>query len=628
LNNEFTGTNNFELSPTVPTVSVGDDSTKVATTAFVNTAISNIIPYIDDLGNASGSIHMAANSIDFVTTNGTQNIINSSSQNIIGYLGEYIQSIIQSSAGAIGDSNVEIYASKIVASSDISSGGVYTSYTRPADNFKTEISMSMSGEIPSIGASLSGLFGPSTPVDIEIKSNLNMKQNSISNIPSVDSSSALTLGGTTASSVKIGNTGNATTIAGTVNIGSAGLTTNINNMAGATGTVNILSGAGSTGTINLVMGSGAKTVNIGSEESTVNIKNLAFTVGNVNIMTGNSSSGSINLATGGGVNTTKVNIGSGPTTGGIILGNIGNITTIAGTVNIGSAGLTTNINNMAGATGTVNIMSGAGSTGTINLGTGTGSTKVNIGTGSTGGIILGNTGNTTTIDGTVNIGSAGLTTNINNMVGATGTVNIMSGAVSTGTVNIMSGAGSTGTINLGTGTGSTKVNIGTGSTGVIVIGNTGNTTSIAGTVKLPNLANNNYTFRHHDVDQTVLTSTNTRVRFITVRGGSPAMLGLTYSDGFFTNSNQSGSLMCYISYSIAYSTNAAGIRYAVIETTTGLPGSGTMQVDANAATDMFLTGSTILLLPSSAIFHIKTYQNSGSSLTLITPNTSIQVLVL
>ena len=219
----------------------------------------------------------------------------------------------------------------------------------------------------------------------------------------------------------------------------------------------------------------------------------------------------------------------------------------------------------------------------------------------------------------------------------------------------MTGNTSSGTINLATGTGSAKVNIGNGTTtGAIQIGNpnnivtiassnlslgtfgggpntigsTGNTTSIFGTVKLPNLANNNYTFRNHDVAQVVLTGTNTRVRFLTVRAGSAAMLGLTYLDGTFTNSNSSGNLMCHISYSIAYSTNAVGIRYAGINTSSGLPTSGTVQFDANAATDMFLTGSTILILPSAATFDVGTFQNSGSSLTLITPNTNIQVLVL
>ena len=207
-------------------------------------------------------------------------------------------------------------------------------------------------------------------------------------------------------------------------------------------------------------------INIGSSTSIINIKNQNSASGSVNIMTGSSNSGSINLATGTGG--TAVSIGSGETQGPIAIGNTSNTTSIAGTVNIGSAGLTTNINNMAGATGTVNIMSGAGSTGTINLGMGSGSVKVNIGSNTTtGAITIGNTGNTTTIAGTVNIGSAGLTTNINNVDGATGTV------------NIMSGAGSTGTINLATGSSSAKVNISNGTTtGIVNIGNTGNAVNI------------------------------------------------------------------------------------------------------------------------------------------------------
>jgi hypothetical protein len=53
----------------------------------------------------------------------------------------------------------------------------------------------------------------------------------------------------------------------------------------------------------------------------------------------------------------------------------------------------------------------------------------------------------------------------------------MAGA--TGTVNIMSGAGSTGTINLATGSSSAKVNISNGTTtGIVNIGNTGNAVNI------------------------------------------------------------------------------------------------------------------------------------------------------
>jgi hypothetical protein len=173
------------------------------------------ISYIDSAGNVSGPIHIEDNSIDFSSINGTTNFIDANTNFIDGYSGDYIQSIIQSSAGVVGASNVAKYTSKMVASGT-SSGGVYTSYTRPTDNFKTEISMSMNGEIPSIGASLAGFFGPSTPVDITIKSSLNMDQNAVTNIPSISSSSTLSI--TSTADMTIGNVDINTNLEGVVNI--------------------------------------------------------------------------------------------------------------------------------------------------------------------------------------------------------------------------------------------------------------------------------------------------------------------------------------------------------------------------------------------------------------------------
>ena len=59
-NNTFTGTNDFTQSPTMPTPSSSDNSTKGATTAFVKTAVSNAMVFPDyanayDLTKANGS---------------------------------------------------------------------------------------------------------------------------------------------------------------------------------------------------------------------------------------------------------------------------------------------------------------------------------------------------------------------------------------------------------------------------------------------------------------------------------------------------------------------------------------------------------------------------------------------
>jgi hypothetical protein len=355
-------------------------------------------------------------------------------------------------------------------------------------------------------------------------------------------------------------------------------------------------------------------VNIGSSTSNINIKNQDGALASVNIMTGSPNTGSINLATGTG--TMTVSIGSGATTGAIAIGNTGNTTTIAGTVNIGSAGLTTNINNMAGATGTVDIMSGVSSTGTINLGTGTGSKKVNIGTGTTtGAIAIGNTGNTTTIAGNINIGSAGLTTNINNLAGTTGTV------------DIMGGLGSTGTINLGTGTGSKRVNIGTGTTtGAITIGNSANNTSLLGSIRMSTLQATNYISRRGDVTQTIGSGgSDTTVLFPLLL--SPSNASLVYNLGIFTNSSNR-QLTLMVSYTVSFSNaSTAGQRNVKINNSTASPQVAYNIVDATTTGFTSITGSATFVIANTQAFNIQCFQNSGISLPLDTNYTTIQILM-
>jgi hypothetical protein len=195
LDNDFTGTNNFELSPTVPTVSAGDASTKVASTDFVTTAISNITPavnYIDASGNASGTIFMTDNYINFENMDGTRNNISATTQSINGVNGDDVTSAISSIDGT------NRYGTKMRADPVTSSGGLYTNYINLEPYSITELSVSIDGSTPTIGAIIGA-----TSVPITIKSNLDMDQNTLTNIPSISSSSTLSITSTGAMTIGV-----------------------------------------------------------------------------------------------------------------------------------------------------------------------------------------------------------------------------------------------------------------------------------------------------------------------------------------------------------------------------------------------------------------------------------------
>jgi hypothetical protein len=206
-NNNWTGNNHFALSPTVPTVITGDDSTKAASTEFVATAISNITPYIDAVGIASGPIRMADNSINFTKTNGTSNTISATFQSLNGRNSDYITSGISSRIGTAGNA----YATIMRAIPDSSVGGLYTTYANTVTNSITELSVSIDGSTPTIGAIIGA-----TSVPITIKSNLDMDQNAITNISSISSSSTISI--TSTGDMTIGNEDINTNLEGVVNI--------------------------------------------------------------------------------------------------------------------------------------------------------------------------------------------------------------------------------------------------------------------------------------------------------------------------------------------------------------------------------------------------------------------------
>lgn len=221
--NNWTANNNFELSPTVPTVSAGDNSYKVASTEFVTTAISNITPavnYIDASGNASGSIHMVNHSIDFLNTNGANNTITATTQNITGYDGEYVENYISSASGPSTEP-ANYYVTKMTADANISE--ITTSFFD--SNIMTTTELTMSVDItPNIGA-VSITNGVSSSSPITVKSDLDMDQNSITNIPSIASSSTLSITSTGVMTIDAG-TGQTIDLKGNIQINSSSGTLN------------------------------------------------------------------------------------------------------------------------------------------------------------------------------------------------------------------------------------------------------------------------------------------------------------------------------------------------------------------------------------------------------------------
>jgi hypothetical protein len=125
---------------------------------------------------------------------------------------------------------------------------------------------------------------------------------------------------------------------------------------------------------------------------------------------------------------------------------------------------------------------------------------------------------------------------------------------------------------------------------------------------------------------------NTRVKFDTMTPDLPTNnVGLSYSDGIFTNTNATRILTCYVSYSILFDGDDNGSRSAFINTSiSDMNGaSQSLAVGDVHGTPEFtgLTGSTIILLYPNQNF--KVYCNQTSTYQqILNINASIQILVL
>ena len=217
--------------PIGPTGSTGDASSVTGPTGptgytgpsvWVSTATSDLNM---NGFNITSSSNIVLPSIILTTSNGDNtlgnNNLSGTTQIIRGFNDQTTLLILSSISGEIGDLNVQVYGTQILASSGEEKGGVYTYYINPENNFETTLDMSFTGSTPQIGASQNDFVNPPTPVPITIKSPFNLDGNSISNLLSLDSSTALSLGATTALGVNVGRSGQTTDLKGNLQINSS-----------------------------------------------------------------------------------------------------------------------------------------------------------------------------------------------------------------------------------------------------------------------------------------------------------------------------------------------------------------------------------------------------------------------
>jgi hypothetical protein len=151
---------------------------------------------------------------------------------------------------------------------------------------------------------------------------------------------------------------------------------------------------------------------------------------------------------------------------------------------------------------------------------------------------------------------------------------------------------------------------------------------------LTNTPPNNY------LNQTVInqpitggpTFPNTLVKFNTMTPNLPPNnVGLSYSDGIFTNTNATGVLTCYVSYSIIFDGDKNGSRSAYINTSISDLNGASQSLAVNDVHQIpeftGLTGSTIILLYPNQNFKVYCNQTSPYEQPL-NINGSIQILVL
>lgn len=276
------------------------------------------------------------------------------------------------------------------------------------------------------------------------------------------SARAITVGGSGANTIVIGNT----QTAGSITVGNA-MTTGTITIGGATNT-GIL-------TLGRSTAAGGQTINIGNAVNTgAQVINIASGASagdsSVNILAGNAASGTITLNAATGNGTKAINIGNGVD---------GNTITIGNGINTSSQEIDI-ANGASAANTTVKIMSGIGTAGagTLNIGNNTRITTADFANiapaASRTTTVAGGTVAIAAVTDTLNLGTGGATTNANSIKTVninTGTVatgqvltNIASGTITSGThtTNLVSGNAAAGTValNIMTGTGTKTLSVG------------------------------------------------------------------------------------------------------------------------------------------------------------------------
>ncbi len=139
--------------------------------------------------------------------------------------------------------------------------------------------------------------------------------------------------------------------------------------------------------------------------------------------------------------------------------------------------------------------------------------------------------------------------------------------------------------------------------------------------------------------QNVSSATNTIVLFDTTDSSdSQGATGITYASGVFTNGN-GYTVVVSVTYGIGFGGsasggNSTGIRVSWLQTSTGRYGVNEMNAASDTNSSGSLTGAALLTLAAGATFSLYCYQNSGSTISLLTglgvntTGSSVQVAVL
>jgi hypothetical protein len=153
---------------------------------------------------------------------------------------------------------------------------------------------------------------------------------------------------------------------------------------------------------------------------------------------------------------------------------------------------------------------------------------------------------------------------------------------------------------------------------------------IQGSLSIPSIVDNNYIMRVPSGIQSIPNNAETPILFTgLISVGNTIGLGYNIITGIFTNLNTLSSLTCQITYNVAFSSNATGVRYAKISSSAATP-TNTALSTINALPSPFtsnIVGASILVIPPLGTFKVMGYQNSTAALNLDFSTTSIQVLI-